>query len=141
MLDKEMYTADGEKIEQDEFYFLVISGNPVPMEVTCVMPGLVWSYVADVDDLDEDDNASFVAIDKNNFDVRNDSLFASRENAIARAEQLYKYMVDSYKEKINNLKDFIAFPLDNNLIDNPAARVAYLSKGEELTGDSILLKH
>lgn len=141
MLDKEMYTADGEKIEQAEFYFLVISGNPVPMEVTCVMPGQEWSYVADVDDLDEDDNASFVAIDKNNFDVRNDSLFASRENAIARAEQLYKYMVDSYKDKIHNLKDFIAFPLDVNLIDNPAARVAYLSKGEELTGDSILLKH
>ena len=134
MLDKEMYTADGEKIEQAEFYFLVISGNPVPMEVTCVMPGPVWSYVADADDIDEDDNASFAAVDKNNFDVRNDSLFVNKENAMARAEQLYKYMVDSYKDKIHNLKDFIAFPLDNNLVDNPAARVAYLSKGAELTG-------
>ena len=134
MLDKEMYTADGEKIEQGEFYFLVTSGNPVPMEVTCVMPGQLWSYVADADDIDEDDNASFAAVDKNNFDVRNDSLFASKENAMARAQQLYEYMVDSYKDKIHNLKDFIAFPLDNNLVDNPAARVAYLSKGAELTG-------
>lgn len=134
MLDKEMYTADGEKLEQAEFYFLVISGNPVPMEVTCVIPGQEWSYVADADDIDEDDNASFAAIDKNNFDVRNDSLFARRDNAIARAEQLYKYMVDSYKEKIHNLKDFIAFPLDHNLIDNPAARTAYVSRGEELIG-------
>lgn len=134
MLDTEMHTADGEKIEQGEFYFLVTSGNPVPMEVTCVMPGQLWSYVADADDIDEDDNASFAAVDKNNFDVRNDSLFASKENAMARAQQLYEYMVDSYKDKIHNLKDFIAFPLDNNLIDNPAARVAYLSKGAELTG-------
>ena len=134
MLDKEMCTADGEIIEQDEFYFLVVSGNPVPMEVTCVLPGQEWSYVADVDDIDEDDNASFAAVDKNKFDVRNDSLFARRDNAIERAGQLYKYMVDSYKEKIHNLKDFIAFPLDNNLIDNPAARVAYLDKGAELTG-------
>lgn len=134
MLDKEMCTADGEIIEQDEFYFLVVSGNPVPMEVTCVMPGQLWSYVADADDIDEDDNASFAAVDKNNFDVRNDSLFASKENAMARAQQLYEYMVDSYKDKIHNLKDFIAFPLDNNLVDNPAARVAYLSKGAELTG-------
>lgn len=134
MLDTEMHTADGEKIEQGEFYFLVTSGNPVPMEVTCVMPGQLWSYVADADDIDEDDNASFAAVDKNNFDVRNDSLFASKENAMARAQQLYEYMVDSYKDKIHNLKDFIAFPLDNNLVDNPAARVAYLSKGAELTG-------
>ena len=134
MLDKEMCTADGEIIEQDEFYFLVVSGNPVPMEVTCVLPGQEWSYVADVDDLDEDDNASFAAVDKNNFDVRNDSLFASRENAMARAQQLYNYMVDSYKDKIHNLKDFIAFPLNNNLTDNPAARVAYISRGEELVG-------
>lgn len=119
MLDKESYTADGEKIEQGKFYFFVIHGDPVPDEVTCIRHGPLWSYVTN--ELD-------------NFDVRNDSLFASRENAMARAQQLYEYMVDSYKEKIHNLKDFIAFPLDNNLIDNPAARVAYLSKGAELTG-------
>ena len=134
MLDTEMHTADGEKIEQGEFYFLVTSGNPVPMEVTCVMPGQLWSYVADADDIDEDDNASFAAVDANNFDVRNDSLFANKENAMARAEQMYKYMVDSYKDGIHNLKDFIAFPLNNNLTDNPAARVAYISRGEELVG-------
>lgn len=134
MEDKEMYTCDGEKIEQDEFYFLVISGNIVPMEVVCIYPGSEWSFVSDVDDIDEDDAASLTAADVKNFEVRNDNLFSKKENAVAKAEQIYKYMVDSYKDKIHNLKDFIAFPLDVNLTDNPAARAAYLSRGEELTG-------
>lgn len=119
MLDKERYTTDGEKIECGKFYFLVIPGDPAPDEVTCIKHGPLWSYATN--ELD-------------NFDVRNDSLFASRENAMARAQQLYEYMVDSYKDRIHNLKDFIAFPLNINLIDNPEARVAYLSKGAELTG-------
>lgn len=49
---------------------------------------------------------------------------------------LWSYVTNELdnKDRIHNLKDFIAFPLNINLIDNPAARVAYLSKGAELTG-------
>ena len=107
------------KIEQGKFYFFVIHGDPVPDEVTCIRHGPLWSYVTN--ELD-------------NFDVRNDSLFANEENAIARAEQLHQYMVDSYKDRIHNLKDFIAFPIKIDLTCNHAARAAYISKGEELTG-------
>lgn len=134
MLDKEVYTADGEKIEQGSSYFFVIHGNPVPIEVFCVRPGAEWSFVVDVDDKYDDDSTFLFAAGRNKFDVKNDSLFGSDETARIQAEQLYAYMVDSYKDKIHNLKDFIAFPLNINVFDNPAARFAYLSRGAELTG-------
>lgn len=134
MLAKEVYTADGEKIEQGSSYFFVIQGNPVPIEVFCVHPGAELSFVADVDDKGDDDFAFLDVADRNKFNVKNDSLFGNEENARIRAEQLYAYMVESYKDKIHNLKDFIAFPLNINVFDNPAARFAYLARGAELTG-------
>lgn len=119
-------TRDNMPIKENQRYYLIVTAQTHPIEVTCVK---IRNGHIIVKEYDEDAPAWFP---QETIEARECDLFYDYKKAKLANENSFAHAVNHYRSNIKNIDNLIQFPTKVDITKNEAAKNAYLNAAKEL---------